>query len=128
MFEANCSRQMGQHKKKIWVRHSSHKSCATHSYQYVQYFRVSRQWCSCQCLGFFNVCPDVDACNCTRGLYRHRKRESALKVDSGRTVPCRTVDSNPRQYYAWLFSRTLYEQSCRASTNFSYRIQMHYTQ
>ena len=25
-------------------------------------------------------------------------RESALKVDSGRKIPCRTRDSNPRQY------------------------------
>ena len=35
-------------------------------------------------------------------------RESALKADSGRKIPCRTGDSNPRQYCAWLLSRTLY--------------------
>ena len=29
-------------------------------------------------------------------------RESALKVDSGRKIPCRTRDSNQRQYCAWL--------------------------
>ena len=34
------------------------------------------------------------------------ERESALKVDSGRKIPCRTGDSNPRQYCAWLFNRT----------------------
>ena len=38
-------------------------------------------------------------------------RESALEADSGRKIPCRTVDSNPRQYCAWLFSRTLYPLS-----------------
>ena len=35
-----------------WVRCSSHKSGATHSYQCVQYFHVSRQWHGSQCLGF----------------------------------------------------------------------------
>ena len=34
-------------------------------------------------------------------------RESILKVDSGRKIPCRTGNSNPRQYCAWLFSRSL---------------------
>ena len=38
-------------------------------------------------------------------------REPALEVDSGRKIPCRTGDSNPRQYCAWLFSRTLYQMS-----------------
>ena len=28
------------------------KSSATHSYQCVQYFHVSKQWYGCQCLGF----------------------------------------------------------------------------
>ena len=34
-------------------------------------------------------------------------RKSALEVDSGRKISCRTGDSNPRQYCAWLFSRRL---------------------
>ena len=34
-------------------------------------------------------------------------RESALKVDSGRTVPCRTGDWNPHQYCFWLQSNAL---------------------
>ena len=34
------------------VRHSSNKSSVTHSYQGVQYPRVSKQWYGCQCLGF----------------------------------------------------------------------------
>ena len=38
-------------------------------------------------------------------------RESAPEADSGRKIPCRTWDSNPQQYYAWLFSQTLYQQS-----------------
>ena len=38
-------------------------------------------------------------------------RQSALEVDSGRNIPCCTGDSNPRQYYAWFFSRTLYQLS-----------------
>ena len=35
----------------------------------------------------FNVCTGVDACNCTRGLYRHHTRESALEVDPERKFP-----------------------------------------
>ena len=59
--------------------------------------------------GIFNVCSDADECDFTRGLYG----ESALRADSWRKIPCRTRDSNPRQYWAWwLFSRTLYPLSC----------------
>ena len=35
-----------------WVSHSSLKSSATHSYQCVQYFRVSKQWHGFQSLRF----------------------------------------------------------------------------
>ena len=35
--------------------------------------------------------------------------ESALEADSGREIPCRTVDSNLHQYYAWFFSGTHYQ-------------------
>ena len=38
-------------------------------------------------------------------------RESALKDNTGRKIPCRTGDSNLRQYCAWLLSRTLYPLS-----------------
>ena len=38
-------------------------------------------------------------------------RESALEVDSGRKIPCRIWDSNPRQYCTQLFSRMLYQLS-----------------
>ena len=34
-------------------------------------------------------------------------RKSALEVDSGRKIPCRTGGSNPCQYSAWIFSGTL---------------------
>ena len=39
----------------------------------------------CQCLGIFNARTDVDACDCTRGLYGHRKRvctESRIREKS----------------------------------------------
>ena len=44
-------------------------------------------------------------------------RESALKVDwdCERKYPSRNGDSNPRQYCAWLLSRTLYPLSYRRS-------------
>ena len=39
---------------------------------------------------------DVNACDCSRGC-TDTVRESALKVDSGRKIPCRTMESNLRQ-------------------------------
>ena len=35
----------------------------------------------------FNVCTDVNACNCRQGCM-DTVRESALKADSGRKIPC----------------------------------------
>ena len=55
--------------------------------------------------GIFNVRTAVVAC--TRGLCADTVRESAPEGDPGRKIPCRTGDSNPRQYCAWLFSTTL---------------------
>ena len=61
--------------------------------------------------GIFNMHTDVDACGCTDTV-----RQSAPEVDwEKRKITCRTGDSNPRQYYAWLFSRTLEPLSCRRS-------------
>ena len=57
-----------------------------------------------------NVRTDVDACDCTRGCM-DTVSESALEADSGRKIPCRTWDSNPQQYCAWIFSQTLYQLS-----------------
>ena len=44
----------------------------------------------------FNRGTDVSACNCTEGC-AVIVRESALKVDYGRKIPCRTRESNLRQ-------------------------------
>ena len=46
--------------------------------------------------GIFNVQTDVNACDYTRGC-TDTVRESALKVDSRRKIPCCTGDSNLRQ-------------------------------
>ena len=43
--------------------------------------------------GILNVRTDVNTCDCTRGC-TDTVRESALKVDSGRKIPCRTGESN----------------------------------
>ena len=68
------------------------------------------QCCGCHCWGFL-TCAHVDECDCTRGLYRHRKRGR-----TGSWLWEKTFlphgDSNPRQYCAWLFSRTFYQRSC----------------
>ena len=44
----------------------------------------------------FNVRTGVNACDCALGC-TDTVRESALKVDSGRKIPCRTGESNLRQ-------------------------------
>ena len=71
------------------------------------YFSVSKQWYGCQCSGFLTrarmLMHAIAHAGCTQTV-----RESAPEVDSGRKIPCRTGDSNPRQYCAELFSRTLY--------------------
>ena len=49
--------------------------------------------------GIFNVRTDGNACDCTRGC-TDTVRESALKVDSGRKIFCRTGESNLRRQRA----------------------------
>ena len=46
--------------------------------------------------GIFNVHTDVNACDCALG-FTDTVRESALKVDSGRKIPCRTGKANLRR-------------------------------
>ena len=93
-----------------WVRHSSCRSSATHSYQCVQCFCVFKQWYGCQCLAFLTwaqLLMHVSA----RGGCTDTVRESAVNVDSGRKLPCHTGDSNSCQYCIWLFSQMLYPLS-----------------
>ena len=85
-----------------WVRPSSRKSSATHSYQCVQYFRVSRQWYGCQCLGFLTctqllvrVIARWGGTGTVRESADTKSLQSALEVNSGRKNPCHTGDSNP---------------------------------
>ena len=93
-----------------WVSHSSRKSSATHSYQCVQCFRISKQWYGCQTLEFVS-CAQMLLHAIAHGGCTDTVRESALEVDFGRKIPCSTGYSNPRQYCVWLFSRTLYPLS-----------------
>ena len=52
LFYFNASLSfVGNSGRLTWVRHSSRKSSATHSYQCVWYCSVSKQWCGCQCWG-----------------------------------------------------------------------------
>ena len=85
-----------------WIRRSSCKSSATHSYQCVQYFHVSKHSYGCQCLGFLTSAQMLMRA-ITLGGCTDTVRESALEVDSGRQIPSRTGNSNPRQYYTWRF-------------------------
>ena len=63
-----------------WVRHSSSKMSATHSSKCVQYFRVSKQWYGCQCLGLLTWAQMLVHAIAHRGC-TDTIRESALKVD-----------------------------------------------
>ena len=67
----------------------------------VQYFRVSKQWHGCQGLGLL-TCAQMLMHVIAHGSFgtQGTVTESALKVDSGRKIRCRTWDSNPRQYCA----------------------------
>ena len=56
--------------------------------------RVSKQWCGCPCFGFL-TCTRVQMHAMAHWGCTDTVRESALEVDSGRRIPCRTVDSNP---------------------------------
>ena len=49
--------------------------------------------------GIFNVHTDIKACDCTRRC-TDTGRQSALKVDSGRKIPCLTGESNLLQHRA----------------------------
>ena len=55
----------------------------------------------------FNVHTDVHACNCTQGC-TDTVREPALKVDSGRKIPCHTRKPNLPE---WRAGPTLYQLS-----------------
>ena len=72
------------------VKHSSRRSSATHSCPSVLYFRVSRQWYSCQVLGFVTSAQMLMHAIQHGGLCgTDAVRESAPEVDSGRKIPCR---------------------------------------
>ena len=62
---------------------------------------MSQHRYGCQWLGFL-----TSALTLTHALYRMR---AALKADSGPRIPCRTGESNPRQYCAWQFAPMLYQ-------------------
>ena len=99
---------------------------ATHSYQCVQHFPVSKRR-----YPFLSVCA---AFSCVQTMARlpvfgtfllmyesahggctDNVRVSALKADSGEQLPCCTRDSNPRQYCSWLLIRTLCQLNYRSS-------------
>ena len=58
--------------------------------------------------GIFNVRTDVNACDCAGGC-TDTVRESALKADSGRKIPCRTGESNLRRQRVGVM---LYQPRC----------------
>ena len=63
-------------------------------------------WCSGSL-----TCADMLLHAIAHGGCSDTVRQSALEADSGRKISCRTGDSNPQQYCAWLFSRTLCQLS-----------------
>ena len=77
----------------IWVRVTltrvGRAAARTHCYRCVQYCRVSKQWCGCQCSGLL-TCTQMVMHAIAHGGCTDTVRESALKADSGRNIPCRT--------------------------------------
>ena len=80
LFLSTSSSFLGSSGHLTWVRHSSHKTSATHSCQCAQYFLVSKQWHDCQCLGYLTyvqmLTPAIAHGGCTDTVW-----ESALEVD-----------------------------------------------
>ena len=65
--------------------------------------------CGCQCLGVL-MCTQMLMRAITYGGCMDTLRKSALKVDLGRTIPCRTGSVlKPASVLCWLFSWTLYQ-------------------
>ena len=71
---------------------------------------ASKQWYGWQCLGIL-TCAQMLLHAVEHGGCMDTVTESALKVDSGRKIPCCTGDSNRHQDCAWHFSRMLYQLS-----------------
>ena len=83
-----------------WVRQSSHKYNATHPSR-CAVFSCVQTVVRLPVLGILNVYTAVDACDCTRGLYGHRKGVCTGWRNS--LAQC--------QFCAWIFSRTFYQLS-----------------
>ena len=68
-------------------------------YHCVQAVPMVRLWV----LWIFNLCTDVDACNCTCGLYEHHKtlRESAWQLTLEKKLPCHTAELNLCPHCVW---------------------------
>ena len=63
---------------------------------------VSKHWPGCRCLGSLTWAMMLGHAIADEGC------TDIIRVCTGRKILCRTGDSNPRQYCAWLFGRTLY--------------------
>ena len=73
-------------------------------------FSCVQQLCGCQYLGFVTFAQMLMHA-VAHGGCAHTVRESALKADTGRKIPRRTGDLNPRQYCARVSVGRSYEQS-----------------
>ena len=106
-FSASLS-LAGNSGRLTWVRHSSRESRSM-----CTVFSCSQTvvWYGCQCLGLL-TCAQMLVHATAHGGCTDSVTESALEVDSGRKIPCRTGDSSPRQCCAWLF--TVLPLSCPA--------------
>ena len=72
---------------------------------------MCKQWYSCQ-----YALTDADTSHCSQGNTRNIK-ESALKTDSGRKVPCCTRGSNWRHHCAWPFGQLSYSTPLKTNNN-----------
>ena len=85
-----------QLRQSLATQPTTHAGCLTVSIIHRTLTRTNNPLNSDMDYRIFIVRTDVHACDCTRGC-TDTEREAALKVDSGKKIPCSTGESNLRQ-------------------------------
>ena len=85
------------------VKHSSRKSSATHSYQCVQYFRVSKQWYERQYLEFLTCVQVLMHAIANGGCTDTVRGQSTLEVDPERNSRLTVYHKHRSQHFSSVF-------------------------
>ena len=97
---------------KTWVQHSSHKSSTTHSYHWVQYFCVAKQWYTCQWLRLYLTCAQMLYIWTHTGVCTNTVRQESLYWNlTLRERSLVTLAIKSALVLAWLFFLKFYQLS-----------------